>query len=261
MDHCRVWESHSEQDSGPGVDLDQDPLGRPGVSREPRCLRSESQGRMECPVVDPRVPVSVASVISSDVGTQRKVGNGDSQLAPLEVISSLVTRLLRTAQANVKVPPEEGMGSSSAVPAAGGAQRGHSGMEWARGVLLMRTPGTWDEPVFAGGHLFSVLAAGLVGGCPGSPISGDTDLECGLLREARDGTGGRVSLPDHLTPAGEMVDQGEATRHGSCRWGEGLDTVGHRACMLFCHWGAIPQKFVGRITDSCRSGPSRCWEA
>ena len=49
------------------------------------------------PVVDPRVPVPVASVILSDDGTQQKVGNGDSQLAPLKVISSLVTQLLRTA--------------------------------------------------------------------------------------------------------------------------------------------------------------------
>ena len=67
------------------------------------------------------------------VETQQKVGNGDSQLAPLKVISSLVTRLLRTAQegrlADEKVPPEEGMGSSSAVPPVTGAERGHSVME------------------------------------------------------------------------------------------------------------------------------------
>ena len=70
---------------------------------------------MECPVVDSRVPVSVASANPSDVGTQRKVGNGDSQLAPLEVISSLVTSL----------------GSSSGVLAVRGAERGHTVMEWA----------------------------------------------------------------------------------------------------------------------------------
>ena len=78
----------------------------------------------------------VASVILSDDGTQRKVGNGDSPLAPLEVISSQVTRLLRTAQerqlADVKISPREGMGSSSAVPAAGVTERGHSTREWAR---------------------------------------------------------------------------------------------------------------------------------
>ena len=43
------------------------------------------------------------------------------------------------------------------------------------GVFLMRTPGTWGEPVFAGGHFFSVLVAGMVDGCPGWPISGGTD--------------------------------------------------------------------------------------
>ena len=43
------------------------------------------------------------------------------------------------------------------------------------GVFLVRTPGTWGAPMFAGGHFFSVLVAGLVGGCPGWPISSDTD--------------------------------------------------------------------------------------
>ena len=64
-----------------------------------------------------------------------------------------------------------------------------------------------------------------------------------------------------LTPAGEMVDQGEATQHGSCRWGVSLAPAELRARMLFRHWGAIPHKFVDRITASCRSGPSRCWKA
>ena len=51
-----------------------------------------------CTGMDSRVPVPVVGVIPRSVETQRKVGNGDGQLAPLEVISSLVTRLLRTAQ-------------------------------------------------------------------------------------------------------------------------------------------------------------------
>ena len=45
-----------------------------------------------------RVPVSGVGVSSRNVETPRKVGEGDDQLAPLEAISSLVTRLLRTAQ-------------------------------------------------------------------------------------------------------------------------------------------------------------------
>ena len=32
-----------------------------------------------------------------------------------------------------------------------------------------------------------------------------------------------------LTPAGEMVDRREASQHGSCQWGMGLDPVGLRA--------------------------------
>ena len=129
VDRCHVWENHSEQkESSPCVGLDQDPLGGSGDSREPGCLRSDSQELMVCPVTESRVPVHVASVSQDEVGIQRKVGNGDSQLAPLEVISSLVTRLLRAAQedwpADVKVPPEEELGLSSAIPTVGGAEKG-----------------------------------------------------------------------------------------------------------------------------------------
>ena len=179
VDRCRVWESHSEQkQSGSDAGLDQDPLGRSGDSREPGCLLPDSQELMECPVVDSRVLVPVVSVIPSDIGTQRKVENGDSQLAPLEIISSLVTPILRTAQegrpADVKVPPEEGMGSSSAVLAVRCGKRSLSNGV-GEGVFLVRTPGTWGEPVFTSRHFFSVLVAGMVGECPGWPILGDTD--------------------------------------------------------------------------------------
>ena len=36
--------------------------------------------------------------------------------------------------------------------------------------------------------------------------------------------------------------------------------VGLRARKLFRHWGAIPYKYMGRITERCRSLPGRCWE-
>ena len=56
VDRCRVWESHSEQtESGQGVDLDQDPPERSGVSRTPGGLREKSKERMVSPVVDTRV--------------------------------------------------------------------------------------------------------------------------------------------------------------------------------------------------------------
>ena len=82
------------------------------------------------------MPVPVVGAIPRNVETQRKVGNGDGQLAPLEVISSLVTQLLRTAQegrlVDEKVPPGGGMGSSSAVPPVTSAERSYSVREWAR---------------------------------------------------------------------------------------------------------------------------------
>ena len=45
---------------------------------------------MVCTGMDSLVSVPVVGVSPRSVETQRKVGNGDGQLAPLEVISSLV---------------------------------------------------------------------------------------------------------------------------------------------------------------------------
>ena len=42
-------------------------------------------------------------------------------------------------------------------------------------MFLMWTPGTRGEPMFAGGHFFSVLTTGVVSGRPEWPISSDTD--------------------------------------------------------------------------------------
>ena len=57
-------------------------------------------------------------------------------MVTLEAISSLVTRLLRTApegrRADVKVPPVGGMGSTAAVPPVTSTEGGHLKMEWAR---------------------------------------------------------------------------------------------------------------------------------
>ena len=70
-----------------------------------------------------------------------------------------------------------GGGDGIVISRAGGGRCGKRSLSngVSEGVFLVRTPGTWGEPVFAGGHFFSVLVAGLVGRCPGWPISGDTD--------------------------------------------------------------------------------------
>ena len=76
------------------------------------------------------------------------------------------------------------------------------------GVFLVRTPGTWGEPMFAGGHFFSILVAGLVGGCPGWTISSDTP--------GNEGWSGREGQPPGssgtkvwLAPAWEMERRGQ----------------------------------------------------
>ena len=131
----------------------------------------------------------------------------------------------------------------------------------------MWTPGTWGEPMLAGGHFFPIPTTGVVSGCPEWPISGDTDrrnwnVVCsgkrGMVQVG--GSAGTIGTKVQLTPAGELVDRGKVSRHGGCRWGVGSDTAGLRAHRLFRHCGAISRKLVDRITGSCRAGPKWCWE-
>ena len=196
VDRCRVWESHSEQkESCSGVGLDQDPLGGSSDSRKPGSLRSDSQELMVCLVTKSRVLVHVASVIPSAVGIQRKVGNGDSQLAPLEVISSLVTRLIWMAQegwlAVVKVPAEEVLGSSSAVPTVGGAERGQSAMERMRVCFSCGRPG----------HGVNRCSQVDTSSFPFLSQGWSVDVRDGQYRSIRTGGAGMwVSLPDHQGP-------------------------------------------------------------
>ena len=129
--------------------------------------------------------------------------NGDSHLAPLEVISSLVTQLLRTVQegrlADEKVPPDEGMGSSSAGPPVTGAERGHSAMEWARVCFSCGRQGHGVNRCSQVDTSFPFL-----------PQGWSVDVRNGQYRAIRTGgtgmwstpdvPGGRVSLPDHRGP-------------------------------------------------------------
>ena len=71
---------------------------------------------------------------------------------------------------------------------------------------------------------------------------------------------GSSGTRERLTPAGESVFLGEVSRRGSCRWGMSMAPVGLRAHKLFHLWGAIPQKYMGRITENCQSVLGRCWE-
>ena len=133
-----------------------------------------------CPVMDSRVPVPVVSVISRNVEIQRKVGNGDSQLAPLEVISSLVTRLLWTAQegrlAEVKVHPEEGMGSSSAVTVVVGVEKYHSVMERTMVCFSCGRPGHGVN-----------RCSQVDGGCPEWPIAISSDMDRNVTTPGNEG--------------------------------------------------------------------------
>ena len=202
-------------------------------------------------------PVYVASVIPGEVGIQRKVGSEDSPLAPLEVIYSLVTRLLRAQEgrlADVKVPPEEVLGLSSAVPTVGGAEKGQLVRERMRVCFSCGRPGHGVNRCSQVDTSFPFLSQGW-----------SVDVRDAQYREIRTGRTGMWSTPGNegwsgregqppgssgtkvrLTPAGELVDQREASRHGSCRWSVGLDPVGLRARTLFPPVGSHPTEVRGQ---------------
>ena len=85
VDRFRVWESHSEQETGsaPGAGLDQDLPGVSVDSREPGFFRSNSLKPVGCPEGDSRIPVPVASVIQSDVVAHWKGGGGRAEAVRL----------------------------------------------------------------------------------------------------------------------------------------------------------------------------------
>ena len=133
---------------------------------------------------------------------------GCSQDAPLEIMSSLITRLLRTAQednpAEVKVPPDAGARRPSVVPEVG--IPGRSQLSEVGQVFLVWTPGTWGEYMLPCGHFVPVLTAKVGRWMPKMASTGRygmVGLGRGLLREMRDGPGGRVSLLDHRGPGND----------------------------------------------------------
>ena len=131
VDTCRVWESHSDRESSSNAGRGRDSLAESDESRNVRCLRMELQELPACSGMGSRVPVSVVGVDSRSAETPRKVEKkGDSQLTPLEAISSLVTQLLRMTQEgrrmDRKAPSEGKLIPLSAVSPGPGAERGHS---------------------------------------------------------------------------------------------------------------------------------------
>ena len=173
VDSCRVWESHSDREPSSDAGRGRDSLGESDGSQKVGCLWTELQELLMCSGM---VPVSVLGVGSKSAETPRKVGKGDSQLAPLEAISSLVTRLLRTAQegrwVDEKAPSEGELGPLSAVSPGSGAERGHSVKEWVRACFSC---GRQGHGVNRCSQVDTFSATRVVGGCPKWPISGVTD--------------------------------------------------------------------------------------
>ena len=118
-----------------------------GDYRESRLSRPNSLRTVGCPEVDSWISVPVANVVHSDIVVPRGAGVGCSQDAPLEIMSSLIARLLRAAQednlAEVKVPPDAGARRPSVVPEVGmpGQGRDQGTTDPGGGSVLPRSAG------------------------------------------------------------------------------------------------------------------------
>ena len=135
-------------------------------------------------------------------------------------------------------------------------------------MFLVWTPGTWGEPMFAGGHFFPISTTRMVSGSPEWPISGDTDrwnwqVVCpgkrGMVRAG--GSASRIIGDQGTTDPGGGVG---GSRRGQPAWqlpvGHGLGIGWASNTQAFLPLGSHSTEFVDRMTGSCRAGPKWFWE-
>ena len=107
---------------------------------------------------------------------------------------------MEAQEVEVKVHPDAGMrGATSCAVSGDVGTKSSIGGRAGDGVFLVWSSVAWGEPMLPGGHFVSVSTAGLVGCCPGWPVSGSMAwwAHGAVSVRMRDGPGGRVSLPDH----------------------------------------------------------------
>ena len=180
------------------------------------------------------------------VGTPRRAGEEDGQLASLHAISSLVTRLLRSAQEGrlvEKAPSEGEMGRLSAgLPVCFSCGRQGHGVNgcsrvdtyfpflppwWSVDVRNGQYRVTWTDGTGLGSHPGNEAWSGGEGQPPGSS-----------------------GIKVRLTPVGELGVRGDVRLLGSYRWSTGWDLHGLRTTRLFRHWEASPRLIVDRMNES-----------
>ena len=180
VNSCRVWESHSDRVPNSEDVPDRDSRRQ---SEDPRTLGSPQSGSQEVLAdlgLDSRVPVSGVKACSGN-------GDEDGQLAPLQAISLLVTKLLRMAQGGrlveERAPLEEKMSlGSTGTPVCFSCGRQGPGVNRCSQMNIsfpFLLPG-WSVDVQNGQYQATWTERAGFGSPPGN-----------------EGSGGRVSLPNH----------------------------------------------------------------
>ena len=145
--------------------------------------------------------MSGANVVWGGRGQSQKKGSGCSRDASQGMLSSMIARLLRTAQednpAEVKVPPDIGTGRLPVVPfPETPAQSTVLGAEPVMVCFLCGRPGHGVNRCSRVNTSFPFLPPGWAVAIQDVGRYGLVGLRCGFFRERRAGPGGRVSLPD-----------------------------------------------------------------
>ena len=115
-------------------------------------------------------------------------------------------------------------------------------------VFLLRTTGTWGEPMFVDGRVFPFSVAGLVSRCAGWPMPSITDtrrwtkLFSGKRGMVRAGGSASRIIEDRYAPDLVCLTRGGGGRvlggGGNSRWGVPANLVGPRMSRAFQPWGA-----------------------
>ena len=196
--------------------------------------------------MDSQMPVSGVGVSSGN-------GEEDGQLAPLQAISLLVTRLLRVAQESrlveEKANLEEKMspGSAGMPVCLSCGRQGHG----VNRCSLMNTffpflPPGWSVDVRNGQYRATRTERTGLGSPPGN--------EGWSGREGQ--PPGSLGIKVRLTLVGEW---GDVHPLGRCRWGAGWDLTGPQTPRLFRHWEDSPRRIVDGMIESVWTALKGCW--
>ena len=116
-------------------------------------------------------------------------------------------------------------------------------------MFLLRSPGTWGEPVLKNRHFVSLSVGWLVSWCQKWPLPSGTD-ECGCYAPGKGGWSRREGQPPGSSEIGLVG--GGARQLGNNHWGTPVDLPEPQMSRPFRHWGATLRRGLDGVDVRCR---------